>query len=163
LNGFFIGSYGHPQSTVNLLSMIASAKLHDLDPEEYLRDIFRVLPLWPNDRYLELAPKRWAATRPRLDAAELEQEIGWLKVPPSAGGRISPGTVSRRQRPGRAVAVQRIRTVAVHRIPSSQDDRDVCRDSLGYPDRLFRATQYVARAVRAGRRAACGALEFRSG
>jgi transposase len=84
-NWLFVGSDDHAQSTANLLSMIASAKLHDLDPEEYLRDIFRVLPLWPNDRYLELAPKYWAATKARLDAAELEQEIGWLKVPPPAG------------------------------------------------------------------------------
>jgi transposase len=84
-NWLFVGSDDHAQSTANLLSMIASAKLHDLDPEEYLRDIFRVLPLWPKDRYLELAPKYWAATKARLDAAELEQEIGWLKVPPPAG------------------------------------------------------------------------------
>ena len=62
-------------------SRVASAKLHDLDAEEYLRDIFRVLPHWPKDRYLELAPKYWASTRARLDAAELEQEIGWLRIP----------------------------------------------------------------------------------
>ena len=34
------------------------ARLHDLDPEDDLC----VLPLWPKDRYLELAPKNWAAT-----------------------------------------------------------------------------------------------------
>lgn len=61
--------------------MIASARLHDLDPEDYLRDVLRVLPLWPKDRYLELSPKNWAATRARLDAAELEREIGWLTIP----------------------------------------------------------------------------------
>ena len=81
-NWLFVGSDDHAQSTANLLSMIASAKLHDLDPEEYLRDIFRVLPHWPEDRYLELAPKYWAATRAQLDPVELEQEIGWLKIPP---------------------------------------------------------------------------------
>ena len=82
-NWLFVGSDDHAQSTANLLSMIASAKLHDLDPEEYLRDIFRVLPHWPEDRYLELAPKYWAATRAQLDPVELEQEIGWLRIPPS--------------------------------------------------------------------------------
>jgi transposase len=81
-NWLFVGSDDHAVSTANLLSMIASAKLHDLDPEEYLRDIFRVLPHWPEDRYLELAPKYWRATRERLDLVELEQEIGWLKTPP---------------------------------------------------------------------------------
>jgi transposase len=63
--------------------MIASARLHDLDPEDYLRDLFRVLPLWPSHRYLELAPKNWAATRARLDAAEIEAEVGWLTIPPA--------------------------------------------------------------------------------
>lgn len=82
-NWLFVGSDDHAQTTANLLSMIASAKLHDLDPEEYLRDIFRVLPHWPKERYLELAPKTWLATRARLDPAELEAELGPLTVPPA--------------------------------------------------------------------------------
>lgn len=82
-NWLFVGSDDHAQSTANLLSMIASARLHDLDPEDYLRDVFRVLPQWPKDRYLELAPKNWPATRARLDPAELEQEVGWLTIPPA--------------------------------------------------------------------------------
>ncbi|MCZ7681527.1 MAG: IS66 family transposase [Sandaracinaceae bacterium] len=85
-NWLFVGSDIHAVSTANLMSMIASAKLHDLDPEEYLRDIFRILPHWPEDRYLELAPKYWLATRERLDPVELEQEIGWLKIPPPLAG-----------------------------------------------------------------------------
>jgi len=46
-----------------------------------LRDLFRVLPRWPKDRYLELAPKAWPATRERLALRELEQEVGALTVP----------------------------------------------------------------------------------
>lgn len=86
-NWLFVGSDDHAVSTANLLSMIASAKLHDLDPEEYLRDLFRVLPHWPEDRYLELAPKYWRATRARLDPVELDLEIGWLTIPPPADPR----------------------------------------------------------------------------
>jgi hypothetical protein len=82
-NWLFVGSDDHAVSTANLLSMIASARLHDLDPEDYLRDLFRVLPLWPSHRYLELAPKNWAATRALLDAAEIEAEVGWLTIPPA--------------------------------------------------------------------------------
>lgn len=81
----FVGSDGHAQSAANLLSLIASAQLHGLDPEAYLRDLFRVLAHWPEDRYLELAPKYWAGTRARLVPAELEQEVGPLTVPPPAG------------------------------------------------------------------------------
>jgi len=78
----FVGSDDHGETTAHLLSIVASAKLHDLDDEEYLRDLFRVLPFWPAERLLELAPKSWPATRARLDPVELEQEIGWLAVPP---------------------------------------------------------------------------------
>ena len=80
-NWLFVGSDDHANSTANLLSMVASAKLHDLDPEAYLRDLFRVLPHWPKDRYLELAPKHWSATRARLDPKQLDDEVGALTIP----------------------------------------------------------------------------------
>ena len=80
----FVGSDDHAQAAGNLLTLIASARLHQLDPEAYLRDLFRVLPQWPRDRYLELAPKYWLATRARLDAAELDVEVGWLTIPPTS-------------------------------------------------------------------------------
>lgn len=77
----FVGSDDHGQAAGNLLTLIASARLHKLDPEQYLRDIFRVLPYWPRDRYLELAPRYWQQTRARLDPAALDCELGWLKIP----------------------------------------------------------------------------------
>jgi transposase IS66 family protein len=43
----FVGSDDHGQAAGNLLTLIASARLHKLDPELYLRDVFRVLPHWP--------------------------------------------------------------------------------------------------------------------
>jgi transposase len=78
----FVGSDDHAESAGHLFSLIASCKLHGLDPETYLRDLFRVLAHWPKDRYLELAPKYWAATRARLDPLERAREIGPLTVPP---------------------------------------------------------------------------------
>lgn len=78
----FVGSDDHAESAGHLFSIIASCKLHGLDPETYLRDLFRVLAHWPKDRYLELAPKFWAATRARLDADQLARELGLLDVPP---------------------------------------------------------------------------------
>ena len=80
----FVGSDDHAQAAGNLLTLIASARLHRLDPEAYLRDLFRVLPQWPRDRYLELAPRDWLATRARLDPGQLELEIGWLTIPPAS-------------------------------------------------------------------------------
>lgn len=76
----FVGSDDHASSAASLLSLIASARLHRLDPEEYLRDIFRVLPHWPKDRHLELAPKYWLATRARLDPQQLAAEFGLLEI-----------------------------------------------------------------------------------
>ena len=78
----FVGSDDHAESAGHLFSLIASCKLHGLDPETYLRDLFRVLAHWPKDRYLELAPKYWAATRDRLDPQQLARELGPLTVPP---------------------------------------------------------------------------------
>ncbi len=78
----FVGSDEHGEAAGHIFSLIASARLHHLDPEGYLRDLFRVLAHWPKDRHLELAPKYWARTRARLDAGELAAEIGALTVPP---------------------------------------------------------------------------------
>jgi hypothetical protein len=80
-NWLFFGSDDHAQSAGNLLTLIASARLHGLDPEAYLRDMFRVLPYWPRERFLELCPRDWPATRARLDADELERELGPITVP----------------------------------------------------------------------------------
>ncbi|SEM84065.1 hypothetical protein SAMN05444354_12434 [Stigmatella aurantiaca] len=41
----------------------------------------RALAHWPRERYLELAPKYWAATQARLVAAELDAEVGELTIP----------------------------------------------------------------------------------
>jgi len=78
----FFGSDDHAQAAANLYSLIASCKLHSLDPERYLAEMIRVMPYWPRDRYLELAPAYWAQTRARLDAIELEAELGFVTVPP---------------------------------------------------------------------------------
>ena len=88
----FSGSDDHAESAGHLFSLIASARLHRLDPEGYLRDLFRVLAHWPRDRYLELAPKFWPATRARLDPAELALEIGPLTAPPPLLAEEQPAT-----------------------------------------------------------------------
>lgn len=78
----FVGSDDHGSAAGHLLSLIASAKLHGLDPEQYLRDIVRVLGHWPKDRYIELSAKNWLLTRSRLNPIQLAAEVGHLDVPP---------------------------------------------------------------------------------
>jgi transposase len=87
----FVGSDDHAEAAANLFSLIASCKLHGLDPEAYLRDLFRILVHWPRDRYLELAPRYWAATRARLNAGELKLPLGSLTVPDAPAKQAAAG------------------------------------------------------------------------
>lgn len=80
----FFGSDDHAEAAANLYSLIASCKLHRIDPERYLAEVIRILPYWPRERFLELAPAYWISTRARLDPKELEPELGAITVPPFA-------------------------------------------------------------------------------
>jgi transposase len=80
----FVGSDDHAEAAANIFSVVASCKLHGLDPELYLRDVLRVLAQWPRDRFLELSPRYWAATRARLNLDELNAVAGRITVPPHA-------------------------------------------------------------------------------
>ena len=77
----FFGSDDTAEAAANLYSLIASCKLHGIDPERYLAEVIRIMPYWPRDRYLELAPAYWKQTRARLDPGELDAELGHVTVP----------------------------------------------------------------------------------
>jgi hypothetical protein len=79
----FFGSDDHAQAAANLYSLIAGCKLHGIDPERYLAEVIRVMPYWPPERYLELAPAYWLETHRRLDPTELAAELGHITVPPA--------------------------------------------------------------------------------
>ena len=63
----FYGTDTHAEAAAAIFSIIATCRLHGIDPFVYLDEVLRVLPYWPHDRYLELAPQHWLATRARLD------------------------------------------------------------------------------------------------
>lgn len=77
----FYGSDVHAESAAALFSIIASCRLHRIAPEQYIEEVLRLLPYWPQERYLELAPKYWTATRTKLNAAELAAPVGPLTIP----------------------------------------------------------------------------------
>jgi transposase len=77
----FCGSDDHAKSTAALFSLVTSARLHGLDPEEYLRCLVRLVPLWPAERMLELSPLFWKQTRLRLDPKALAAELGPIAIP----------------------------------------------------------------------------------
>jgi len=80
-NWLFVRSDESANWTCTLVSLVASCQLHGIDPEAYLRDLFRLLPIWPANRFLELAPKNWCATRARLDLDALALPLGPIKIP----------------------------------------------------------------------------------
>lgn len=82
-NWMFYGSDTHAEAAAAIFSLIASCRLHRLDPFAYLEEILRVLPFWSRERYLELAPAHWTATRARLNPDELDMQLGSFTVPPS--------------------------------------------------------------------------------
>jgi transposase len=80
-NWLFVGSDDTAPWTGTITSLIGSCAVNGLDPENYLRDLFRVLPHWPKTRLLELCPRDWATTRARLDPVELALPLGPLTIP----------------------------------------------------------------------------------
>jgi transposase len=80
-NWMFYGSDAHAESAAAIFSIIASCRLHAMDPQQYLDEILRLLPYWPKERYLELAPKHWPTTRAKLPAGELAAPLGAFTIP----------------------------------------------------------------------------------
>jgi transposase len=80
-NWMFYGSDTHAESAAAIFSTIASCRLHAIDPEQYLDEVLRLLPYWPKDRYLELAPKNWLVTRTKLNADELAAPLCSFTIP----------------------------------------------------------------------------------
>jgi hypothetical protein len=61
-NWLFIGSEDGALANTTFVSLLASCRLHDIEPWSYLRDVFCLLPDWPPHRMLELAPLNWKTT-----------------------------------------------------------------------------------------------------
>ena len=80
-NWMFYGSDMHAESAAAIFSIVASCRLHSIDPQQYLDEILRLLPYWPNERYLELAPNQWKTTRAKLRADELAAPLGAFTIP----------------------------------------------------------------------------------
>ncbi len=73
-NWLFVGSDDGGEVNALFTSLLASARLCNVEPWSYLRDVLCLLPTWPTHRLLELAPVSWSQTsatedvRARLDA-----------------------------------------------------------------------------------------------
>jgi transposase len=69
-NWLFVGSDDGAVTNTRFVSLLASARLHDIEPVAYIRDLFCLLPSWPKSRVLELAPAYWKQTLEQREAQE---------------------------------------------------------------------------------------------
>jgi transposase len=69
-NWLFLGNDEAAEVNTTFVSLLASCRLHSIEPWAYLRDLFCLLPRWPKSRVLELAPLHWRKTREQQDAQE---------------------------------------------------------------------------------------------
>lgn len=71
-NWLFVGSDDGALANTTFVSLLASARLHDVEPHGYIRDLLCLIRTWPPDRLLELAPVNWKQT---LEQAETQQKL----------------------------------------------------------------------------------------
>lgn len=80
-NSLFHGSDTHAEAAAAIFSVLQTCRLHGIDPQSYFEDVLRLLPQWPSDRYLELAPNFWRATRARIPPDQLASPLCWFSIP----------------------------------------------------------------------------------
>lgn len=66
-NWIFVGSEDGAKANTTFVTLLASCRLHKIEPWAYLRDLFCLLPSWPRARVLELAPAYWKQTLQQKD------------------------------------------------------------------------------------------------
>jgi hypothetical protein len=69
-NWLFVGNDDAAEVNTTFVSLLASCRLHGIEPWAYLRDLFCLLPSWPIARVLELAPVHWRKTREQEDTQQ---------------------------------------------------------------------------------------------
>ena len=69
-NWLFVGSDDAGEVNTTFVTLLASCQLHGIEPWNYLRDLFCLLPSWPHRRVLDLAPALWKKTVEDQDAQQ---------------------------------------------------------------------------------------------
>jgi transposase len=80
-NSLFHGSDTHAEAAAAIFSLLQTCRLHGIDPQSYFEEVLRLLPQWPKDRYLELAPNFWRDTRTRIPPDQLASPLCWFSIP----------------------------------------------------------------------------------
>jgi transposase len=70
-NWLFVGNDEGGEVNATLVTLLASCQMHGLEPLGYLRDLLCLLPSWPVQRVIDLAPVNWVPTSQREDVQAL--------------------------------------------------------------------------------------------
>jgi transposase len=70
-NWLFVGSDDGGEINATFVSLLASCSLQKVEPLSYMRDLLCLLPRWPLNRVLELAPANWQKTLEKREAQEV--------------------------------------------------------------------------------------------
>jgi transposase len=73
-NWIFVGSDDGGAVNAIFTSLLASCRMHDVEPWAYMRDLLCLLPRWSDHRLIELSPVEWIKTRERPDVIKLLDE-----------------------------------------------------------------------------------------
>lgn len=60
-NYLFAGSHEGAKRAAMVYTLVATAKLHQVEPFEYLKDILSRIPDHPHNQLVELLPQNWSA------------------------------------------------------------------------------------------------------
>ncbi len=69
-NWLFLGSDDGGHTNTVFVSLLASCRIHEIEPLGYIRDLLCLMPRWPKHRLLHLAPVNWQQT---LQEAETQK------------------------------------------------------------------------------------------
>lgn len=62
-----------------VVSLIASCRMHGIEPQAYLRDVLSLLPEWKKSRALELAPMNWKETLKKPETIEHLERVQLIR------------------------------------------------------------------------------------
>jgi hypothetical protein len=84
-NWIFVGSDDGGVWNTTFVSLLASCQLFSIEPWSYMRDILCLLPLWPRNKVLLLAPKYWNETLkdPETQKLLLANPFRRISMPPT--------------------------------------------------------------------------------
>jgi transposase len=110
-NWLFVGSDDGARANAVFTSLLASCRMHGIEPWAYLRDLLRLLPRHPKHRVLELAPAYWKLALERPDIRLRLDRDPFRSASRSRSGWVITSRVHRW--PGVKYAVRRTDTLGV--------------------------------------------------